>query len=66
MWISEILLGNAIRTPKSGALLENIDRVEFDEWGKMRVRGYVRANLFSDSLTQRWTTIDPYTIDLHK
>ena len=64
MLISEILLGNTIRTPKSGTWLENIDRVEFDDWGKIRVHGYVRATPFTDPIFERWTTIDPDDIDL--
>ena len=64
MLISEILMGNTIRTAKSGVWLENIDRVEFDAWGKMRVRGYVRTSPFTDPIFERWTIIDPNDIDL--
>lgn len=65
MLISEILMGGAIRTAKSGVLLEQIDRVEFDEWGKMRIRGYVSNGLLlSHQWRERWTILDPHEIDL--
>ena len=64
--ISELLLGGSIRTAKSGVLLEQIDRVEFDAWGKLRIRGYVSNGLtLSHAWSERWTTLDPYSIDLH-
>lgn len=63
--ITELLLGNSIRTTKSNVLLENIDIVEFDRLGKLRIRGYVYFHPFSNSArTQRWTILDPNDIDL--
>lgn len=62
--ISELLLGGSFRTAKSGVLLENIDRVEFDAWGKLRIRGYVRPNWLSENTYERWTILDPHEIDL--
>lgn len=62
--ITELLMGATIRTAKSGTLLENIDRVEFDEWGKLRIRGYVRALPWSEPRSERWTILDPHEIDL--
>ena len=64
MLISEILMGNTIRTAKSSVWLEKIDRVEFDDWGKLRVRGYVRPSIFDEPTIERWTIIDPSDIDL--
>ena len=64
MLISEILLGNTIRTPKSGVYLENIDTVDFDDNGLIRVHGFVRVSPFSEPTQSRWTTIDPQDIDL--
>jgi hypothetical protein len=62
--ISELLMGGSIRTAKSGVLIENIDRVEFDDWGKLRIRGYVSNGLLmSHRFTERWTILDPYEID---
>lgn len=62
--ITELLLGGSFRTVKSGVLLENVDRVEFDEWGKLRIRGYVRPHWMSDRREERWTILDPSDIDL--
>ena len=63
--ISELLLGGSFRTIKSGALLENIDRVEFDAWGKLRIRGYENVGSpFSSRFVERWTILDPHEIDL--
>lgn len=62
--ITELLLGGSIRTPKSGVLLENIDRVDIDHLGYLRIRGYVRDNWLSDRFSERWTTLDTREIDL--
>ena len=62
--ITELLLGGSIRTAKSGVLLENIDRVDIDDWGKLRIRGYVRTLPWSEPRTERWTILDPHDIDL--
>lgn len=63
--ITELLMGGAIRTMKSGVLLEQIDRVEIDEWGKLRIRGYVSNGLLlSHRFSPRWTILDPLDIDL--
>ena len=64
--ISELLLGGSIRTAKSGVLLEQIDRVEFDGFGRLRIRGYVSNGLtLSHAWSERWTILDPHEIDLH-
>jgi hypothetical protein len=64
--ITEILKGGSLLTVKSGVLLENIDRVEFDAWGKLRIRGYVSQYTISGSRYEpRWTTLDPSDIDLN-
>lgn len=65
MNISEILIGASIRTQKSGVLLENIDRVDFDDWGKMRIRGYVRTHWTKEPTVERWTILDPSDINLN-
>lgn len=62
--ITELLLGGSLHTAKSGVLLENIDRVEFDAWGKLRIRGYVRSHWTAQPTQERWTILDPYEIDL--
>ena len=64
MNISEILMGATIRTTKSGVLLENIDRVDFDDWGRMRIRGYVRTHWMNQPTQERWTILDPDDINL--
>jgi hypothetical protein len=64
--ISELLMGGSIRTTNSGVLLEKIDRVQFDDWGKLRIRGYVSNGLLlSHQWQQRWTILDPSEIDLN-
>lgn len=62
--ITELLKGGTIRTAKSGVLLQNIDRVEFDGWGKLRIRGYVSTLPWSEPRSERWTILDPNDIDL--
>jgi hypothetical protein len=63
--ITELLLGNSIRTTKSNVLLEDIDRAEFDQWGKLRIHGYIKFHQFSNSaVNDRWTILDPNDIDL--
>lgn len=62
--ITELLLGGSFRTTKSGVLIENIDRVEFDNLGKLRIHGYVRPHWLSDRRESRWTILDPNDIDL--
>lgn len=62
--ITELLLGGSFRTAKSGVLLQNIDRVEIDDWGKLRIRGYVQPHWLSDYRYERWTILDPDDIDL--
>lgn len=64
MPITELLLGGSMRTMKSGVLIQNIDRAEFDAWGKLRIRGYVQPNWLSDYRYERWTILDPSDIDL--
>lgn len=61
--ISEMLMGGSIRTAKSGVVIQNIDRVEFDQWGKLRIRGYAKTSWLSDTWFERWTILDPYEID---
>lgn len=65
---SSLLLDGSIRTMKSGVLLENIDLVERDSWGKYRVRGYVQVNSIFDAprYEQRWTIIDTDEIDFYE
>jgi len=65
--ITELLKGGSIYTRKSGVLIEDIDRVEFDDWGKLRIRGYHTEwyGLLSHSpRRERWTILDPDDIDL--
>lgn len=63
--ITELLIGGSIRTTKSGVLIEKIDRVEFDELGKLRIHGYVSNGLLlSHQWRERWTILDPNDIDL--
>jgi hypothetical protein len=63
--ITELLLGGSIRTTKSGVLIENIDRVEIDDWGKLRIHGYVSNGLLlNHAWSERWTILNPYDIDL--
>lgn len=63
--ITELLLGGSIRTTKSGVLIENIDRVEIDDWGKLRIRGVVsNGSLLNHQWKERWTILDPHEIDL--
>lgn len=62
--ITELLLGGTIRTAKSGVLLQDIDFVQIDDWGKLRIRGYVRTLPWSDRRSERWTILDPNDIDL--
>jgi hypothetical protein len=64
--ITELLKGGTLLTTKSGVTLEQIDRVEFDAWGKLRIRGYVSYYSASGSRLQpRWTILDPSDIDLN-
>lgn len=63
--ITELLKGGSIYTTKSGVLLENIDTVEFDAWGKLRIHGWVRPSIWSDRTYGRWTILDPNDIDLN-
>ena len=63
--ITELLLGGSIRTTKSGVLIENIDRVEIDTMGYLRIHGYVSNGLLmSHRFSERWTILDPHEIDL--
>ena len=63
--ITELLMGGSIRTTKSGVLIENIDRVEIDDWGKLRIHGYVSNGLLlGHAWKERWTILDPHEIDL--
>lgn len=63
--ITELLMGGSIRTAKSGVLLEGIDRVEIDGLGYLRIRGYVsNGSILSHQWRERWTILDPHTIDL--
>lgn len=63
--ITELLMGGSLRTTKSGVLIENIDRVEFDEWGKLRIRGVVsNGSILNHKWSERWTILDPHEIDL--
>lgn len=63
--LSSLLLDGSIRTAKSGVLLESIDLVEQDAWGKFRLRGYVQVGSpLSPRWEQRWTILDPNDIDL--
>lgn len=64
--ITQLLIDGSIRTAKSGVLIEKIDRVEFDAWGKLRIHGYVSNGLLlSHAWTERWTILDPNDIDLN-
>lgn len=65
MTLSDLLLGNTIKTASSGVYLENIDRVEFDDYGNVRIHGYVRPDVLSPASVSRWTTINPQDIDLN-
>lgn len=63
--ITELLMGGSIRSAKSGVLIEGIDRVEIDDWGKLRIRGYVsNGSILSHQWKERWTILDPHEIDL--
>ena len=63
--ITELLLGGSIRSAKSGVLIEKIDKVEIDDWGRLRIHGYVSNGLLlSHDWNERWTILDPHQIDL--
>ena len=65
--ITELLMGGSIRTAKSGALIEKIDRVEIDGLGYLRIRGYEsNGSVISPQWRERWTILDPNQIDLTK
>jgi len=64
--ITELLIDGSIHTAKSGVLLQKIDIVEFDAWGKLRIHGYVsNGGLLNHYWTERWTILDPNDIDLN-
>jgi hypothetical protein len=59
--LTNLLLGGAIVTPKSGALIENIHTVEHKWFGTV-IGGYVATypnGIFSPMVVRdRWTTIE--------
>ena len=69
MYISDLLMGGAITTSKSRTFIRNIDRVEVDAWGKLRIRGDYMPSPFSldykvdGQPVKRWTILDPYDLD---
>lgn len=62
--ITQLLIDGSMLTAKSGVLIQKIDKVEFDKWGKLRIRGYVQTNWLSNKFEERWTILDPNDIDL--
>lgn len=63
--ITQLLMGGSIVSRKSGVLIENIDRVEFDSWRRLRIRGVVSNGFLTNHRwTERWTILDPHEIDL--
>lgn len=59
-------MGGSIVSRKSGVLIENIDRVEWDNWRRLRIRGVVsNGSLTNHQWRERWTILDPHEIDLN-